>query len=155
MREASDALCREYGLSVVTSKESRAKSYAEWNAEQNDQPTIRSQIRADIDRAVAASSTERMFYRTLREMGYDIRFLSENGAELKYPKLKPPGAKGYFRFHKLGEGYTPEELAGRIAQNYYRTLRFAENIGTRTFSKTDCLPPMSALGRTDANTAAI
>lgn len=126
MREASDALCREYGLSVIAAKESRTKRYAEWNAEQTGQPTIRSQIRADIDRAVAASSTERMFYKTLREMGYDIRFLSESGAELKYPKLKPPGARGYFRFHKLGEGYTPEEIAGRIAQNYYRSLPFSK-----------------------------
>lgn len=126
MREVSDELCREYGLSVIAAKESRTKSYAEWQAERDGQTTIRSQIRADIDRAVAASSTERMFYKTLREMGYDIRFLSESGAELKYPKLKPPGAKGYFRFHKLGDGYTPEEIAGRIAQNYYRSLPFPE-----------------------------
>lgn len=126
MREASDALCREYGLSVIADKESKTKNYAEWQTERDGQPTIRSQIRADIDRAVAASSTERMFYKTLREMGYDIRFLTESGAELKYPKLKPPGAKGYFRFHKLGEGYTPEEIAGRIAQNYYRALPFSK-----------------------------
>lgn len=82
MREASDALCREYGLSVITSRESKTKSYAEWEAEKNGQPTIRSMIRADIDRAIQASSTERMFYKTLREMGYDIKFLSESGAEL-------------------------------------------------------------------------
>ena len=126
MREASDALCREYGLSVITSKESKTKSYAEWEAEKNGQPTIRSMIRADIDRAIQASSTERMFYKTLREMGYDIQFLSESGAELKYPKLKPPGAKGYFRFHKLGEGYSPEEITYRILQSYYRNLPFPE-----------------------------
>ena len=126
MREASDALCREYGLSVITSRESKTKSYAEWEAEKNGQPTIRSMIRADIDRAIQASSTERMFYKTLREMGYDIQFLSESGAELKYPKLKPPGAKGWFRFHKLGEGYTPEEITYRVLQNYYRNLPFPE-----------------------------
>jgi len=126
MRETSDALCREYGLSVITSKESKTKSYAEWEAEKTGQPTIRGMIRADIDRAIQASSTERMFYKTLREMGYDIQFLSESGAELKYPKLKPPGAKGYFRFHKLGEGYSPEEITYRILQNYYRNLPFPE-----------------------------
>ena len=126
MRDVSDALCREHGLSVITSKETKTKSYAEWEAEKNGQPTIRSMIRADIDRAIQASSTERMFYKTLREMGYDIQFLSESGTELKYPKLKPPGAKGYFRFHKLGEEYTPEEIAYRILQNYYRNLPFPE-----------------------------
>ena len=126
MREASDALCREYGLSVITSKETKTKSYAEREAEKTGQPTVRSMIRADIDRAIQSSSTERMFYKTLREMGYDIQFLSESGTELKYPKLKPPGAKGYFRFHKLGEDYSPEEITYRILQNYYRNIPFPE-----------------------------
>lgn len=51
-----------------------------------------------------------------------------SAAELKYLKLKPLGAKGYVRFHKLGEGYTPEEIAGRIAQNYYRSLPFPKAV---------------------------
>ena len=126
MREVSDELCREYGLSVIAPKEARGMSYAEWEAEKNGEPTLRGLIRADIDRAIQGSSTERMFYQTLREMGYDIQFLTASGAELKYPKLKPPGAKGYFRFHKLGEDYTPEAITARILQNYYRDIPFPE-----------------------------
>lgn len=52
------------------------------------------------------------------------RLTAQMAAELKYLKLKPPGVRGYVRFHKLGEGHTPEESAGRIAQNYYRSLPF-------------------------------
>ena len=45
---------------------------------------------------------------------------------LKYPALKPPDAKGYFRFHKLGEGYTLEEIRGRILRNIHKQAPFPE-----------------------------
>ena len=53
MRAASDRLCREYGLSVITQHQAYyPKHYAEWQAEQNGQRTWRSAIREDVDRAV-------------------------------------------------------------------------------------------------------
>lgn len=40
MREASDALCREYGLSVIDQPEpGKSKQYGEWRAEQENRPT--------------------------------------------------------------------------------------------------------------------
>ncbi|MCL2426325.1 MAG: relaxase/mobilization nuclease domain-containing protein, partial [Oscillospiraceae bacterium] len=43
MQKASDALCREYGLSVIENpKRGKSKHYSEWNAERNGQPTYRS-----------------------------------------------------------------------------------------------------------------
>ena len=38
----------------------------------------------------------------------------ENGKPLKYPGLKPPGAKGFFRFAKLGDGYSLSDIDHRI-----------------------------------------
>ena len=104
MREVSDRLCREYGLSVVKQPESKSKSYGEWQAEKEGHPTHRGSIRADIDRAIRASTTERDFIRVMTEMGYEFKTRAKDGQQLKYPALKPPGAKGYFRFHKLGGG---------------------------------------------------
>lgn len=124
MREVSDRLCREYGLSVVKQPEGKYKSYGEWQAEKEGRPTHRGSIRADIDRAIAASTTERDFIRVMTEMGYEFKTRARDGEPLKYPTLKPPGAKGYFRFHKLGTGYSLEEVKDRILQNICKEVPF-------------------------------
>ena len=126
MREVSDRLCREYGLSVVKQPESKSKSYGEWQAEKEGHPTHRGSIRADIDRAIRASTTERDFIRVMTEMGYEFKTRAKDGQQLKYPALKPPGAKGYFRFHKLGEGYSLDEIKSRILQNIQKQGPFPE-----------------------------
>ncbi len=124
MREVSDRLCREYGLSVVKQPEGKSKSYGEWQAEKKGSFTHRGSIRADIDRAIAASTTERDFIRVMSEMGYEFKTRAKDGQPLKHPALKPPGAKGYFRFHKLGEGYSLEEVKNRILQNICKEVPF-------------------------------
>ena len=126
MREVSDRLCREYGLSVVKQPEGRSKSYGEWQAEKEGRPTHRGSIRADIDRAIRASTTQRDFLRVMTEMGYEFKTRAKDGQPLKYPALKPPGAKGYFRFHKLGAGYSLEEIKERILQNIRKEIPFPE-----------------------------
>lgn len=124
MREVSDRLCREYGLSVVKQPEGKSKSYGEWQAEKKGSFTHRGSIRADIDRAIMASTTERDFIRVMSEMGYEFKTRAKDGQPLKHPALKPPGAKGYFRFHKLGEGYSLEEVKNRILQNICKEVPF-------------------------------
>ena len=120
MREVSDRLCREYAISVIQDPGRQTKNYAEWQAERSGRPTHRGSIRADIDRAIRAATTEREFLRVMGEMGYQIKVHGKDGKPLKYPALKPPDAKGYFRFHKLGEGYTLEEIRARILRNIHK-----------------------------------
>ena len=126
MREVSDRLCREYQLSVIKNPGGRKKSYAEHQAEQQGNPTIRSLIRADIDRAIEASITEDEFFQVMAEMGYKFHIYTERGEYLKYPTIEPPGSKSRFRLHKLGEAYTFDGIAQRIFDNYSRRLPFPE-----------------------------
>lgn len=126
MQIASDELCREYGLSVIKQPEGKSKSYAEWQAETEGRTTLRGSIRADIDRAITASTTRRDFLRVMTEMGYEFKTRAKDGQPLKYPALRPPGAKGYFRFHKLGAGYNPDEIKKRILQNIQKQIPFPE-----------------------------
>ena len=126
MREVSDRLCREYAISVIENPGGRAKNYAEWQAEQNGKPTHRGTIRADIDRAILASTTERDFIRVMGEMGYQLKTRGKGGKPLKYPALKPPDAGGYFRFHKLGEDYTLDKIRERILHNLQKQAPFPE-----------------------------
>ena len=126
MREISDRLCREAKLHVIENPRGKGKNYVEWQAEKNGKPTQRGTIRAEIDRAIAASTTEQQFIKALKEMGYTINTRTSKGEPLKYPSLKPPGAKGAFRFHKLGAGYTLEEIKDRIYDNVRRKVPFPE-----------------------------
>ena len=73
MQIASDELCREYGLSVLNQSEGKSKSYTELQAETEGRSTLRGSIRADIDRAIAASTTGRDFLRVMTEMGYEFK----------------------------------------------------------------------------------
>lgn len=126
MREVSDRLCREFSISVIENPSGCGKNYGEWLAEKNGKPTHKGSIRADIDRAILASTTERDFIRLMTEMGYEFKTRGKGGAPLKYPALKPPDAKGYFRFHKLGDGYALEQVKERILQNVRKQVPFPE-----------------------------
>ena len=109
MRNVSDKYCKEFGLSFIKNPEKgRTKTYGEWNTEQKGQPTKRSLIRKDIDAALAKSLSWKEFLSNLSAMNYEI---NTNG---KYTKLKPKGSSRFFRFDKLGEGYTEASIKERI-----------------------------------------
>ena len=126
MREVSDQLCREYGLSVIEQPKQGGKNYGLYAAEQNGKPTHSQMIRGDIDRAIAASLTKQEFFQTMREMGYTITTHGTSGAPLKHPKLTPPDAGKNYRFDTLGGDYSLERIWERIYENTRRTPAFAE-----------------------------
>ena len=127
MREVSDRLCREYGLSVVRHPEGRRENYSAWSAEKNGKPTNRSLIRADIDRAIAASLTEAEFFLTLTDMGYELKLTAESGKTLQRPSLRPQGAARFYRFDRLGEEYTLDTIKSRILERIRRQEPFPED----------------------------
>lgn len=126
MRDMSDTLCAEYGLSVIRNPTGRKKPYPEWQAEQDGMPTRRGMICEDIERAINASTTNRQFVEMLYDMGYQLKLTRANGQPLKYPSIRPPGAKGFFRFHNLGKGYSYGEIMERIYDNQLRLYPFPE-----------------------------
>ena len=106
MRDVSDRLCREPGLSVIKNPEGKRKNYSEWSAEKNGKPTNRSRIRADIDRAIGVSLTENEFFDALEEMGYELKLTAASGKTLQRPSLRPQGSERFYRFDRLGEEYS-------------------------------------------------
>lgn len=143
MRAVSDRLCREYGLSVIENAGSKTKSYAEWQAEKAGKPTQRSTIRADIDRAIKASITREEFFAFLQDAGYELKLYTKSGDWLEHPALKPPGAKGFFRFHKLGPKYDLDEITKRILKNLRGNEPFpeAEEIKVKQYRQQQPPPP--------------
>ena len=66
LQVASDALCREYGLSVIENPQpGKGKHYGEWRAEQEQRPTWRGIVRSDVDEVIRQSMTEQQFFENL------------------------------------------------------------------------------------------
>ena len=126
MREVSDRLCKEHQLSVILDPQWNGKSYAEWSANKHGKPTYRDIVKADIDRAILASTTMRDFYRVMEQMGYTFKRLKENGQPLAHPVALPPGAKKGVRMDRLGEEYTFDGITQRILRNMRKRIPFPE-----------------------------
>ena len=126
MQIASDRICREHGLSVIRHPDGKGKNYGEWLAEKEGKPTNAGLIRKDIDRAIAASVTERDFYDLMASWGYEFKFHSKNGQPLERPSLRPQVAERFRRFDRLGEDYTVDEICNRILENIVEKVPFPE-----------------------------
>ena len=126
MREVSDRLCREARISVIDHPDGKKKNYGEWAAEKNGKPTVSDTIRADIDRAILASTTERDFINVMKEMGYKIETKTETGAPRQHPIVIPFGRKKHFRLDRLGEFYELESIKQRIQNNIRKRVPFPE-----------------------------
>lgn len=108
MRQTSDRLCREHGLSVIEHPEQgRTMSYDAWEAEQRGKPTWYSQIRQDVDSCIARSFLFEHFIVNLKKQGYEVK----TG---KYIAVRPPGKERFVRLKTLGNLYTEEAIRERI-----------------------------------------
>ena len=109
MQTVSDALCREYGLSVIEHpQQGRGKQYGEWRAEQEQRPTWRGLIRTDIDEAIRQAMTERQFFDALRKKGYTVKV----GKDIS---VRPPGKERFVRLMRnFGEDYSLDNIRRRI-----------------------------------------
>lgn len=118
LKRLSDSLCEEYNLSVIRNPKSKGKHYAEILAEKNGYPTIRGQIKDELDEIVKASYTYKDFWKILRERGYEVK---DTG---KYIALKPAYSQRYIRLKSLGDNYSEEAIKERIikARNGIRDL---------------------------------
>lgn len=108
MREVSDRLCREYGLSVIENPKGHGKNYAEWRAEKNGEYTKNGIIRRDIDECIAVAMNEKQFYREMMSRGYTFNF------DRKYATIFHPNFPKARRMKTLGEEYTPEAIRERL-----------------------------------------
>lgn len=112
MRELSDRLCQEYGLSVIKKPQrGKTRHIGEIKAEQESRPTVRGIIRKDMDAAVMHSFTYPQFSSTFQALGYTLEWRG------KYLRIRPDKSSKFFRMDKLGEGYTYEDVRRRVDEN--------------------------------------
>ena len=113
LREMSDRICQEHGLSVIKNpKGQRVNTYL-YKMERAGMPTRYNVARKSIDEAIALSLTLEEFKAELKSRGYNYRF----DPQRKYWTITPPGWKKPIRIHQLGENYTRESIERRIYEN--------------------------------------
>ena len=113
LREASDRICLEHGLSIVDNPRGRGVDQYLYKMEKAGMPTRYNVARQAIDEAVALSLNIDEFKSELRRRGYNYRFDSQR----KYWTVTPPGWKKSIRIHQLGPDYTRESIERRIYEN--------------------------------------
>ena len=113
LREASDRICLERGLSIVENPKGRGVNQYVYKMEEAGMPTRYNVARQAIDEAVSLSLNIEEFKYELRKRGYNYRFDSQR----KYWTITPPGGKKPIRIHKLGDDYTRESIERRIYDN--------------------------------------
>lgn len=112
MRQISDEICKEYGLSVVSSPQGGGMKQWEIAAEQSGADTVREQMRRDIDIAVRDNVSFRDFWRFFECLGYTLEYRG------KYLRARPDGRERFFRLDKLGEGFTEQNIKDRFKENF-------------------------------------
>ena len=112
MREASDRLCLEYGLSVIKNPQrGKTRHIGEIKAEQEGRMTKRDIIRRDMDIAIKHCLRIQEFYSLFQSLGYTLEWRGQ------YLRIRPDKSSKFFRMDKLGEGYTYEDVQQRIKDN--------------------------------------
>ena len=115
MRELSDNLCREYGLSVIENPgPSKHISRYEYMEEKAGKVTKNVIFRKDIDECILLSENENDFFREMKKRGYTFDFSH------KYVTLSHPLFPKARRLRNLGQEYEPDRLAERIEENIRR-----------------------------------
>ena len=107
MREVSDRLCKENGLSVIPPSQNKGMGYKEYT-EAKRGTSWKQKLKQTIDRLVITAKDYDDFLRLMQEAGYEIK----TG---KYISFRAEGQERFTRSKAIGENYTEERIKERIA----------------------------------------
>ena len=107
MREVSDRLCKENGLSVIPPSQNKGMGYKEYT-EAKRGTSWKQKLKQTIDRLVITAKDYDDFLRLMQEAGYEIK----TG---KYISFRAKGQDRFTRSKTIGENYTEERIKERIA----------------------------------------
>ena len=115
MREVSDRLCKENGLSVIPPSQNKGMGYKEYT-EAKRGTSWKQKLKQTIDRLVITAKDYDDFLRLMQEAGYEIKIG-------KYISFRAGGQERFTRSKTIGENYTEERIKERIAGRTPRRSR--------------------------------
>ena len=107
LRQLSDEICKEHGLSVVPPSQNKGMGYKEYT-EAKRGTSWKQKLKQTIDRLVITAKDYDDFLRLMQEAGYEIK----TG---KYISFRAEGQERFTRSKTIGENYTEERIKERIA----------------------------------------
>ena len=117
VRQLSDTICVENGLSIVENPKPHGKSYNKWLGDQA-KPSHRELLRMAIDQALAQKPADLdALFQLLQDAGCEV---SKRG---KSYRLKLPSWDRVARLDSLGEGYTLDDLLAVLSGQKEHTPR--------------------------------
>ncbi len=111
LRKVSDAVCREYGKSVLENSNFYSKGKKEYWVRRNGQMTHRDMIKEDVEYALQFCDCADDVYRYLKSIGYTIN------DDRKHLTIMAIGWQRPVRMDTLG--FTREYLNKRLNENYH------------------------------------
>ena len=126
IRDLSDELCREHGLSVIIPSGRKGRTHYEWQLNQNSASSAmgedrshtswKTQMKYDMDCAIQEARSYEDFIQRMKAKGYEVKGETFGEGSLKYLSFSAPGQKRFTRISvkNFGEGYTKEDIREKI-----------------------------------------
>ncbi len=113
LREISDEICKEHGLSVIAEPE-KGQSVSHFEHDMQIQgKSWKDKLRAKISEVAFYSKSFEDFLQRCTECGIEYVYKPKNKVKLKF-RLKDEGQQKFTRADTLGADYTPERIAEQI-----------------------------------------
>ena len=106
MRQLSDEICKEHGLSVIPPSQSKGMDYKEYT-EAKRGTSWKQKLKQTIDRCVITAKDWDEFLKLMQEAGYEIK-------PGKYISFRAEGQERFTRAKTIGDNYTEDRIKERI-----------------------------------------
>ena len=129
LRNISDSLCKEYGLSVVVEKERKKYkiNYQNFQNKYFNENNYYATTKKDIDRAIAMAFSYNDFENLLKAMNYEVKHRNN------VLTIKRPPYKKNIRVPNYGDDYSDERIAERIKTEKAPRVPFLEVFNNNKF----------------------
>lgn len=129
IRRISDALCEEYGLSVIQEKPCRNSkvNYLKYQKEYVEKNNYYTTAKQDLDRAIAMAYNYEDFEKLMKAMDYELIYRANKLSIKRSPYKKNIRIQRYF-----GEEYSIDNITDRISKTYAPRVPFMEAYGINT-----------------------
>ena len=114
MREISDKICAENGLSVIPPTQGKGMEYKEYSEAQKG-TSWKQKLRFAIDKNIVLAKDFDDFIRLMQKSGYEIK-------QGKYISFRAEGQERFTRAKTIGENYTEERIRERISGGVGRKI---------------------------------
>lgn len=113
LREISDAVCLDYGKSILKEVNFYGGDKKEYWLKKKGNMTHRELLKSDIDTAISQSTNFKAFEIRLKDIGYII----QRGEEYAHYSIKAPSWQRAIRLDRLGKEYSPAAIRERLLDN--------------------------------------